>query len=122
MAHRFNINHNNRIIELEHYADVDMDDINNSRARAITIVRETGYNRLLINMLNRDLNSKPAEEYNFAKGLPSLFPALTRIAVVISEDDPNYNKYRFAENVSYNNGFLLRIFHSRDKAVEWLGG
>jgi hypothetical protein len=50
----------------------------------------------------------------------SSFPSSISCAIIVVKKQHNFPDLRFAETVSVNNNVALRLFETRDSALDWL--
>lgn len=101
-----------------HEGDVDLTDLESGRARAVAMLTQHGYSRLLVDM--RAMAGRPTltEHHRFASSQPLYMPPHVAVAVLMSKEEFSTN--RFFEQLSVKQGVLLKAFDDLEDARAWL--
>lgn len=118
MTHRIDIQPESRTVCVAHGGDVDLTDMESGRARAVALLTQHGYSRLLVDL--RTMVSQPTltEHHRFASSQPLYMPPHIAVAVLMSKEV--FVKDRFFEQLSVKQGVLLKAFDDLEEARAWL--
>ncbi|MDQ7797779.1 MAG: hypothetical protein RDU76_02390 [Candidatus Edwardsbacteria bacterium] len=122
MAHDVKQDLEKKLVVIKHSDRVDKDDLWNARLAALKIIQDNESPRILVDMRNIDLTTTTMERFEFAQSHNKYFTSRTKIATLITKDDPKKQDHQFVETVSLNRGFLLRVFEDQGEAEQWLLG
>jgi len=118
MTHRIDVQPDSRTVCVTHEGDVDLTDLESARARAVAMLTQHGYSRLLLDM--RAMVGQPTvtEHHRFASTQPLYMPPHIAVAVLMSVHE--FNTKRFSEDLSVRQGVLLKAFDDMEDARAWL--
>jgi hypothetical protein len=122
MAHDVKQDLEKKLVVIKHSDRVDKDDLWNARLAALKMVQDHESPRILVDMRNINLTTTTMERFEFAQSHNKYFTSRTKIATLITKDDPKKQDHQFVETVSLNRGFLLRVFEDQGEAEQWLLG
>ena len=116
MPENITVNKELGIIEVDSYDRVSHEDSMVSLATLQTLMAETGIRKILSDTRRQNFHPDMFKVYDFGKRLPNN----ARIAVIVSQPQPTAEAVSFLENVACNRGVHIRLFGSRNEALEWL--
>ena len=122
MAHDVTHDPKRNLVVITHSDHVDKDDLWNARLAALKIIQDNESPRILVDMRGINLTTTILERFEFAQSHNKHFSSRTKIATLITKDDPKKEDHQFVETVSLNRGFLLRVFEDQGEAEKWLLG
>jgi len=122
MAHDVKHNLEKNLVVITHSDLVDKDDLWNARLAALKIIQDNESPRILVDMRDINLTTTTLERFEFAQSHNKHFSSRTKIATLITKDDPKKQDHQFVETVSLNRGFMLRVFEDQGEAEKWLLG
>lgn len=116
MSHPIHVDYNLRILMVESPAAATSQDIFDTIDILEKKAKDTGFNRVLLDL--RKLTSLPhmAELFDVALNMPRN----VWIAVLSNATGQLESAIEFVETVSKNRGHPLHLFDSEDDAIEWL--
>lgn len=114
MPEEVNLDKSLNVIRIRSWGDVTIDDWNRSRSEVIRVNRESGVNRLLVDVTAQTSAPTTLDIFDFG----SEWPADIRAAIVIGE--ATREDQEFLENVAMNRARAMRTFEDLDEALEWL--
>ena len=104
-----------RFLRFEFDPNATVDDWKKAQALLMQLVKETGIQRVLVDVRSQKASGHFAELFNFGAGIPDgmAFAVLA---------DPGREDYRFIETVALNRGKTVRLFppDREAAAVRWL--
>lgn len=118
MAHTVTVLENLSIIRIIHSGDIDLPDMLEARKKAGALMREQRSRRLLVDVRQVPRAPQTFENFEIASSHHMDLPTGVRIAVLVPQDQ--WSDGQFAENVSQNRGFNMKIFASDARALAWL--
>ncbi len=95
-------------------------DFENSREEIANLLADHNLSWLLVDGAQGAKEISLSEDFQFIKDLKLHFPVDVRIALVVSSDE--FQNNRFVEDVSQNRGINLKAFMDKSQAVDWLVG
>ena len=110
------INHSEGLIEIRSFGTVTKEDIEVSISEILRLQEEAGFSKVVVDTTKQ--TSMPRTFHIF--DLFSAFPRDIRFALIVDREQHSYRDIRFAETVSMNNNVSLRLFETREAALEWL--
>lgn len=116
MPEKITFNEKLGIIEILSFGDVTREDSLLSLKKINELMEQTGCRKLLSDTRKQESTPDAADIYNFGKNLPHSI----KLAVIVSENQPTLDDVVFVDNVAYNRGINVKMFHSKDTAVKWL--
>ncbi len=116
MPEKVTLNKDLNIIEVSSYGSVASEHVTRSVSEVERLHQETGINKVLVDTTGLTSFPGTIDAYEIAKS----FPRTLRIAVFILEEQKTRFDLRFTETVAQNYGIDLRLFNSKDDALEWL--
>jgi hypothetical protein len=122
MAHDVKHDPKRNLVVIKHSDHVDKNDLWNARLAALKIIQDNESPRILVDMRNINMTTTTLERFEFAQSHNKHFSSRTKIATLITKDDPRKEDHKFVETVSLNRGFLLRVFEDQGEAEQWLLG
>ncbi len=85
---------------------------------AVSLLNETGYNKILVDMREVSSAESPFRQYAFAYELDKTsLKKSTKIAAMTAPDDHSHD---FVETVSRNAGYYMAFFNNEEEAMKWL--
>ncbi|MFC1878428.1 hypothetical protein ACFLZW_00805 [Chloroflexota bacterium] len=110
------LNQEDNIIEIRSFDTVSENDIETSINKIIQIFEETGINAVLVDTIGqKDLPGTVGIYSIFSE-----FPRGFKVALLADQRQRTTRDLYFAVTEAKNRGFMLLIFYTRDKALEWL--
>jgi hypothetical protein len=122
MAHEVKRDPQRNLIIVKHSDRVDRDDLWNARLAALKMLQEGETPRILVDMRGSSMRASTTDRFEFAQSHNKFFASRTRVAKLIHSDDPHREAHLFAETVSQNRGFMMRVFEDQREAEKWLLG
>ena len=116
MPEQIKVNKELGIIEVDSYDKVSYEDSMASLATLQTLMTETGIRKILSDTRRQNFHPDMFKVYEFGKRLPNN----ARIAVIVSQAQPTAEAVSFLDDVASNRGVHIRLFSSRNEAIEWL--
>ena len=116
MPDEITINKSEGIIEIRSYGLVTKEDIESSISEVIRIRESDGLYRVLVDATQQDSMPRTFNIFDIF----SSFPRNIMCAIIVDKKQHNFPDLRFAETVALNNNVLVRLFESREDALEWL--
>lgn len=116
MPDELTINHSAGIIEIRSYGAVSKEDIGSSMSEIQRVRENDGLDRVLVDATEQDSMPRTFDIFD----LFSTFPRNIRCAIIVVKKQHNFPDLRFAETVSVNNNVDLRLFETRESAIDWL--
>ena len=104
------------IIECHSFGDVLLADIDNSIIEIKQMQEKNNVNKVLVDV--REQASMPEKSGTFQ--IATSIPRSLRVAMLLIEDQPTEADMRFVEKTALSGGASIRIFFSKDDAIEWL--
>ncbi len=95
-----------------------LDDHQLVRERAAALLKEQGWNRLLVDARSIDAEMSLTEDYQFTESHRNNLPVTIHLAVIHRPQETE--RFRFIETVAVNRGQNMKIFTDADEAVAWL--
>ena len=117
MPERVSVLEEKDIILVESYDEISVEDIRNSLAQVITIQRETGYVKILVDGSKETSMPETFPLYEFGEDLAKSLRG-SQIAVIRSLF--THRDLEFLETVISNRGGQIRVFESVEEAYAWL--
>ena len=116
MPETVTVNKELNIIEVRSFGSILTEQLARSVAEVKRIHRETSIDKVFVD--THGLTSFPGtiDIFEIAKG----FPRGIRIAVLAVAEQEMKGDLQFAQTVAQNRGVLIRLFESKDEAIEWL--
>lgn len=111
------INEELSLIEVKSFGIVSADDIYDSLKKAKSAMLETGISKLLVDTTEQKQMPGTVNIFQIFSTIPK---EIEKAAIIIKEDQSTADDLKFAENVAVNRGTVLKLFKSRDEALEWL--
>lgn len=106
-----------KVIYVESFGDVSIEDLKVSLQEVIKLRRVTGYNRVLVNASEETSLPSPFAVFQFASQLAESMRTL-KIGVIRSKK--LQEELRFLETVSRNRGAEIELFDTEESTVAWL--
>ena len=103
---------------LMHTGELDIEQARRSRNELRDVLEAHNCNRVLIDETQADKKLSVIDEHQFTAEYGSELPRRVRIAVVVHCE--KMSEARFVENVAFNRAIQLKIFPSREEALDWL--
>lgn len=122
MAHNVKHHPEKNLVIVKHTDQVDKHDLWDARLKILDCIKEKDSPRILVDMRDIILETTTMDRFEFAQSHNKYFPSSTKIATLMSKDDPNKSQHEFVETVSMNRGFMLRVFDDEHEAERWLLG
>lgn len=119
MSHRIRIL-DSGVVEIVHTGDMSIVEATASRNEAAAMMKERDLDLVLADVSKTNHDESTMDLMNFNASHYDVFPAGTRLAVVIPSDPSKSASARFAETVALNRGIAMRIFLEYDQAKSWL--
>lgn len=119
MAHNIEILHSG-VVVVTHSGRMTIVEATESRTEAAAIMKEQGLDLILADVSHTDHDQTTMDLFEFNASHYDVFPADSRLAVVIPSDPNQTQSARFAESVALNRGIRMRIFLTSDDALRWL--
>jgi len=104
------------IIEVNSYGKVTHEDSLASLATLEALIKETAILKVLSDTQKQDSAPSTFNIYDFGVNLPRQL----KIAIIASKDQTTSQDVTFLDNVAHNRGVNIKIFSSRNEALEWL--
>jgi hypothetical protein len=120
VAHEVKRDDKRNLIIVKHSDRVDRDDLWNARLAALKMLKDGETPRILVDMREGSIRVTTTDRFEFAQSHNKYFASRTRVAKLIKPDDLHRESHRFAETVSLNRGFMLRVFEDEQEAERWL--
>lgn len=95
-----------------------LDDHKQVREQAAVLLKEQGWNRLLVDARQIDAKMSLTDDYQFTESHRSNLPVTIHLAVIYRPEE--IERFRFIETVAVNRGQNMKIFTDADEAVAWL--
>ncbi|MDJ0834106.1 MAG: STAS/SEC14 domain-containing protein [Gammaproteobacteria bacterium] len=95
-----------------------LDDHNQVREQAAVLLKQQGWNRLLVDARQIDAKMSLTEDYQFTESHRSNLPVTIHLAVIHRPEETE--RFRFIETVAVNRGQNMKIFTDADAAITWL--
>ncbi len=114
------IHSQDKILELRFWDEVTVSGGTAAREEANAILREKGFERLLVDLLQAEVVGTTMELYQFVQSDLEVWPPGTRYAFVSQPMNWDPDDVSFSENVAVNRGLDRKSFTSRDEAISWL--
>jgi len=108
------------VVEIVHTGDMTIVEATASRNEAAAIMNERGLHLVLADVSQTNHDETTMDLFSFNASHYDVFPAGTRLAVVIPSDPKQAASARFAETVALNRGIAMHIFLEYDEAMSWL--
>jgi len=112
-----NFNKELNIIEVHSSGDISAEDVKKTISQIADIRREHGLNKVLVD----------CREQSSALGTMDTFQVVVkddhrgiRTAVLVIAGQAAEEGNKFAETVAANRGFALKVFYTKEEAMEWL--
>jgi hypothetical protein len=118
MTHHIDLKPETRAVWVIHSGDVDLTDMESSRAKAVALLTERGYSRLLVDTRATVRHPTQTEHHRFASSQPLYMPPHIAVAVLLTPDQ--FKMQRQFEALSINQGVLMKAFDDLDEAQAWL--
>ena len=116
MPENITVNKELGIIEIDSYDRVSYEESLASLASLQTLMAATGIRKILTDTRRQNFRPDLLKVYEFGKRLPNS----TRIALIVSQEQPTAEAISFLDDVASNRGVLIRLFGSQNDALEWL--
>ena len=116
MPERIRLNHQQRSIELQAYGIVSQEEIAGSLGKVQRILKETGIYNIFVDATEQKNMRSTMCMFEFFKSFTSKF----RVSLLIPKKQTAARNYSIAENVGLHRGVLIKIFHDRERALQWL--
>ena len=120
MTHDIRVLDDDGIVEIVHTGRMTIVEATESRTEAAAIMFDRDLTLILADVSQTDHDENTGDLLEFNSSHYDVFPAGSRLAVVIPADPSKAESARFAETVAVNRGILMRIFLDREEALEWL--
>lgn len=104
------------IIEVHSFDDVSLSDVDNSLQEIEQIRKETGVDKVLVDVREQTSMPEMSESFQIASSLPHSL----RIALLFSEGQSTEEDIRFVESIAASGGVAVQAFSSEDEALRWL--
>ena len=104
------------IIEVRSFDDVSLSDVDNSLIEIQQIRKETGVDKVLVDVRKQTSMPELCESFQIASSLPNSL----RIAVLFSEGQPTEEDISFVKSVAASSGVAIETFSSEHEALAWL--
>lgn len=104
------------IIEVRSFDDVSLADVDSSLTEVERIRKETGVDRVLVDVRKQTSMPEMSGTFQIASSLPDSL----RIALLFSEGQSTEEDIRFVESIAGNGGVTIQAFPSEDEALQWL--
>ena len=111
------VNKKKQLVEVHSSGHVQESDIMNSMEEMIEIYKETGINRILVNVVEQLSVPNSIDMFTIF----SKFPREFQVAMIISDEQKTLEDSLFIETVAQNRGIPIKTFKSREEAEKWLG-
>lgn len=116
MPEKVTINKKLKIIEVDSFDDITINDLESSMAAVIKINNGTGFIRVLVDTTKEKSFPDIWKSFNFA----SKMPRGMQFALISKEGQFTKEHVHFVETVARNRGLSVKEFHSKSEALEWL--
>ncbi len=116
MPEKVSVDENLDIIIVQSFAAVSFEQMWESISAVRRLQKETGIDRVLVDAGDMELMPSTSEMFMLAKE----FPRTMKIAVLISKMESLHESMQFGETVAQNRGANIRLFESKNAALEWL--
>lgn len=115
------IDKNAGVITIRSWGRVSEQEIYNSKETVKNLSEESGLNRLLVDARERTGYPGVGALYHFVGSIASnALLRQVRSAIVISEESTDESE--FIENTAYNRGVNIKLFQTKEEAINWLKG
>ncbi len=104
------------IIRVQSYGAVSKDDVAESIKQIRQIFSELGFNRILVDTTGQETMANAAEIFE----LFSNFPRELILAMITDQAQATAKDIAFIETVGVNRGFMMKVFHEEEQALQWL--
>lgn len=111
------INKELSLIEVRSFGIVSADDIYGSLKKIKTAVIETGINKVIVDTTEQKQMPGAINIFQIFSTIPK---DVEKFALLVGEGQSTADDLKFAENVAVNRGTFMKLFKSRDEAIEWL--
>jgi len=118
MKYSVNYQPDDGYVVFEILAKLVLEDLEAARAEIVSVLKETGCDRLLADASNVESKRSVLDDYQLTSAHAQYFPPETRHAVLVSASEEEY--MQFVENVARNRGIEMSVFIDREKALDWL--
>ena len=105
---------------LVHTGEMDIEQARLARNELRDALTAHNCNKVLIEETQANKKLSAIDEHQFTAEYGSELTRSTRIAIIVRRE--KMSEARFVENVAFNRGIQLRIFHNRKEALDWLSG
>lgn len=121
MEYVISLSENNRYIIVKVTGDIDGKTAMQYTEESHIMAKGNGIDKFLVDLTDAKNSLHMIENYEFAYDKVPLSPVinkLAKVALLVSEKDHSHD---FIETVSINAGLRVRLFRSREAALDYLG-
>jgi hypothetical protein len=120
MAYQNQLIHDHHIVKNIHKGIVDLSEMNTGKNTAFQFLRMFGWNRILLDLEDADLQVMTTDVAMLFKGLKNIFPDGAFIAV-IQPQKMVFNYCKFAKSIANEwTNTKVEILFQEDLAIRWL--
>ena len=111
-----------KIVEVEYSGKITARDLHESTSKFISLEKEKGLNKFLVDTTEMDLDSSYMDIYDLPtkQYLKEKADRKGRVAIIPPICDRAMEAVRFYENVCRNRGWMVQVFSKRQEAEDWL--